>query len=216
MPGLAVFDVDHTITRHSTGRRLVQCGLRARVFRVTELLALPYHYLRYRAGKVDVDRAIRSIARLKGRSLAELQQLALTCFETRVRADIMAEARTCIQAHARAGDTLAIATSSLGLIVRPLAQELQVANVLATELAFEEGIATGALATKPCFGEEKRDRVLSLAKALGVPSSAVTFYSDSHLDLPLLREVGNPVVVNPDRRLLAEARQRGWDIASFT
>jgi hypothetical protein len=40
-------------------------------------------------------------------------------------------------------------------------------------------------------------------------------YSDSASDLPMLRSVGNAVVVNPDAELLEIARQEGWRVMRF-
>ncbi|MBA3610362.1 MAG: HAD-IB family hydrolase, partial [Rubrobacter sp.] len=37
-------------------------------------------------------------------------------------------------------------------------------------------------------------------------------YADAISDLPMLEAVGNPVAVNPDRRLEASAKERGWRI----
>src|SRR5256885_2363061 len=37
-------------------------------------------------------------------------------------------------------------------------------------------------------------------------------YSDSFSDAPMLESVGNPVAVNPDRRLKRVAQSRGWPI----
>jgi hypothetical protein len=34
-------------------------------------------------------------------------------------------------------------------------------------------------------------------------------------DLPMLEEVGHPVVVNPDRELARIARERGWEVRQF-
>ena len=39
-----------------------------------------------------------------------------------------------------------------------------------------------------------------------------TFYSDSMNDVPLLEKVDHPVATNPDPRLRALARDRGWPI----
>jgi len=39
-----------------------------------------------------------------------------------------------------------------------------------------------------------------------------SFYSDSINDLPLLEVVEKPVAVNPDKLLLAEAKQRNWPV----
>src|SRR6185295_4577164 len=41
------------------------------------------------------------------------------------------------------------------------------------------------------------------------------FYSDSHNDLPLLLAVTNPVAIDPDPVLAAEALSRGWPITSW-
>ena len=38
------------------------------------------------------------------------------------------------------------------------------------------------------------------------------FYSDSQNDLPLLLRVTDPVAVNPDPALAAEAGKRGWPV----
>jgi phosphoserine phosphatase len=40
-------------------------------------------------------------------------------------------------------------------------------------------------------------------------------YSDSESDLPMLRLVGHPVVVNPDATLRRVAREEGWEILHF-
>jgi alcohol-forming fatty acyl-CoA reductase len=40
-------------------------------------------------------------------------------------------------------------------------------------------------------------------------------YSDSASDLPMLRSVGNAVVVNPDAELLEIARRAGWRVMRF-
>ena len=42
-----------------------------------------------------------------------------------------------------------------------------------------------------------------------------TFYSDSYNDLPLLERVTQPVAVDPDKQLAAEARRRGWAALSL-
>jgi phosphoserine phosphatase len=50
------------------------------------------------------------------------------------------------------------------------------------------------------------------ARALDWADVAVTFYSDSTNDLPLLERAHEPVATNPDPRLRAIAQARGWRI----
>ena len=40
-------------------------------------------------------------------------------------------------------------------------------------------------------------------------------YSDSASDLPMLRAIGNPVAVNPDRELAEVAAREGWRVMRF-
>lgn len=40
----------------------------------------------------------------------------------------------------------------------------------------------------------------------------MTHLTDSYTDLPLLLAVAEPVIVNPDPRLLREARRRRWPV----
>lgn len=235
---LVIFDVDHTITRSSTGRRLVECGRRAGLFSFRNLVVLPYYYLRYRMGKIDINELVRQFAKLEGHSETDLVDLAQGCYDLHVRGDIMREARDLVRRHQEAGDTVVFATSSLDIIVYPLARELGVTHVACTKIEFRDGMATGRLVGEPCFGEEKRRRVQALAADLaaqpppgdsaklsadttdrvdpsGILARAI-FYSDSALDLPLLEQVGTPIVVNPDLRLRRVAARRGWKHLEFS
>src|SRR5436305_5351749 len=54
-----------------------------------------------------------------------------------------------------------------------------------------------------------------LAQREGIDLAASYAYSDSASDLPMLRAVGHPVAVNPDRELLEVARREGWQVLRF-
>jgi len=64
-------------------------------------------------------------------------------------------------------------------------------------------------------GPEKATRVKELAAQRGIDLARSFAYSDSVNDLPLLELVGNPVAMNPDRRLALIARKRGYHILDF-
>lgn len=64
-------------------------------------------------------------------------------------------------------------------------------------------------------GEQKAAYVLNLMEDLKITKNHVTAYSDSHLDIPLLETAGNPIVVNPDRKLRKVSVSRGWRIFQF-
>ena len=49
----------------------------------------------------------------------------------------------------------------------------------------------------------------------GIDLAASYAYSDSESDLPMLKLVGNAVVVNPDAELSRIAREEGWRVITF-
>lgn len=57
--------------------------------------------------------------------------------------------------------------------------------------------------------------LLDYAGRHGVSLQDCAFYTDSMSDLPMLLEVGRPVVVAPDPRLAREARRRGWVVEDW-
>jgi hypothetical protein len=55
----------------------------------------------------------------------------------------------------------------------------------------------------------------TLAGREGIDLSESYAYTDSVTDEPMLRAVGHPVAVNPDRDLARVAREEGWPILTF-
>ena len=65
------------------------------------------------------------------------------------------------------------------------------------------------------YGPYKADAIRALASREGFDLAESYAYSDSITDEPMLRAVGNPVAVNPDRELARVARDEGWPIMRF-
>jgi HAD superfamily hydrolase (TIGR01490 family) len=132
-----------------------------------------------------------------------------------VRRRIYTEARELLAQRKTSGRQVVLATSSLDVIVRPLAEELGVDEVLAASFELAGDRFTGRLGGPPLFGVKKMRAVLEYIRQHGLTPDRCAFFSDSITDLPLLEVVGEPVAVNPDRRLRAVARRRGWRILRF-
>lgn len=65
-------------------------------------------------------------------------------------------------------------------------------------------------------GETKARYVDSLIETLGLPRAHITAYSDSHLDIPFLSAVGQPIAVNPDHTLDQHAKRCGWKVIKLS
>ncbi len=62
----------------------------------------------------------------------------------------------------------------------------------------------------PPTGESRASALFDYADAEGIDLAEAVAYADSASDLPMLEVVGFPVAVNPETRLAAIARKRGW------
>lgn len=215
MPGIDFFDVDHTITRRSSGARFIAAAIRQRLLPLRLLAIIPYYAFTYRYGLYRPRGYAGGFPYLRGVRRSELEAAAQLSFERGLKHDVYPEALSLIKERKSQGKTVALATSSLDFIVMPLAEYLGVEIVLATSFEFRDGMCTGMIRGAPLFRQEKRRRVLEYVNQSGVPRHECSFYSDSIYDLPLLEDVGNPVAVNPDFKLRRIAKTRNWSILDF-
>src|SRR3954453_20775280 len=79
----------------------------------------------------------------------------------------------------------------------------------------EDGLFTGELGGAFMYGEGKVEAISRFADEHGIDLDESFAYSDSASDLPMLRAVGHPVVVNPDEELARIAREQGWRVMRF-
>ena len=210
--GLDLFDVDHTITRHSTGGRFMMRAIARGIVPWRLAAMLPWYGMAYRLGLLSLRDREEAFPWLRGVSRDALEALAAETFRERVRGDVNPRVERLIRDRIAAGRHVVLATSSIDLIVAPLAAHLGVRDVIATEMEFVDGTATGRIAGRALFRGEKQRKVLAFIRAVGADARRCSFHSDSVYDLPLLEEVGEPVAVNPDFRLRRIAALRGWPI----
>lgn len=61
-------------------------------------------------------------------------------------------------------------------------------------------------------GERKNESILKALEGKNINWENSFAYGDSYSDLPVLEMVGNPVAVQPDKKLLPIATERNWEI----
>ena len=97
----------------------------------------------------------------------------------------------------------------------PLARHIGADAAIATQAKVDaSGRYTGEVEFYAA-GHGKVEAITKEAEKFNIDLQASYAYSDSVTDLPMLELVGNPVAVNPDRALLKEATERGWDVRKF-
>ena len=105
-----------------------------------------------------------------------------------------------------------ILSSALTTICRQMAENLNIDDIICSGLEVKNGYMTGRPLGHLCFGEEKAVRLKRYCEIFNFSLSEAWYYGDSISDLHALSVVGNPVCVNPDKKLKKAAKRRGWKI----
>jgi len=217
---LTLFDLDNTLlacdSDYEWGQFLVDRGVLERAEYEAQNAAF---YEQYKAGTLDIHEFLGFALRpLAAHTAAELERWRADFMAARIRPAMGAAARALVRGHLEAGDLCAVVTATNSFVTGPIAREFGVPHLVATEPEQAGGRFTGRVAGTPCFREGKIRRVEEWLAGQGRALREFAqsrFYSDSHNDLPLLERVTHPVAVDPDPKLAAVARARGWPSVSL-
>lgn len=213
MKRAALFDLDRTLVRVNTGRLYVQWRVRGGQMRVTDLVRVSWWTLQYTLGVIDADAVSRAAAAsIAGLDEAVFRRECERWVNDEVLPHVTAAARAELARRVDEGFLCALLTGSSPYVAEPVAAHLGVPHVLCTRMGVREGRFTGALEPPLCYGPGKVSKARAWAEEHGVDLTRSVFYTDSVSDLPMLEAVGEPRVINPDPRLFALARRRGWSI----
>ena len=214
---LAIFDLDNTLiagdSDHSWGEFLIDQGMvDPDVFKQKN----DQFYSDYQNGTLDIyayqEFALSPIVGIPMEELTIMHQQFMRDF---IGPMMLPKAQTLIADHASQGHTLLIITATNRFVTQPIADALNISNLLATEPEILEDRYTGKIVGTPCFQQGKVKRLNEWLTKTNTNSDVSYFYSDSANDLPLLETVDYPIAVDPDERLEKIASEKKWPIISL-
>ena len=118
-----------------------------------------------------------------------------------------------VRAHQALGHRTILITGALDFVVEPFRPLFD--EIVCAELGVEDGNFTGRLEQLPPIGEARALVLADYAESEGLKLEESMAYADSASDLPMLEAVGFPVAVNPEAKLAAIARRRGWHVETW-
>jgi len=218
-PRLALFDLDGTLLTGDTDVLwcdfLIEEGVLERsAFQAANAVIAE----RYARGAITpAEFCAFYAATLAGRSAAGWAPWRQRFVTAVIAPRLGAEALALVERHRAAGDRLVLTTATNRFLTEPIAERLGIGDLIASELELAGGVFTGrnAGALNMREGKVARLKAWLATEDLEAALSDATFYSDSINDLALLSAVGEPVVVDPDSRLAAEAARRSWPVLRF-
>lgn len=219
MKTAAFFDLDHTLIRRATPLALADTFRRRGLIRRRDIVRAAAWQLIFLVRGLGED-AVRKgacdgMVLLKDIPVVEIEEMLGDAMERVLGPLVYAEPLELLQEHRRRGDAAYVLSASLHEIVLHVALDLGFDGAIGSTCEIVDGVYTGK-PLQPCFGKYKAQALRELAEREQIDLARSTAYSDSHTDLAFLEAVGNPVAVNPDRRLRAIARERNWPVLAFT
>ncbi|HLM28410.1 MAG TPA: HAD-IB family phosphatase [Acidimicrobiales bacterium] len=146
--------------------------------------------------------------------IAQLDDDAAEMFSHLLLAKSFPAAIRRVREHRRLGHRTVLITGALDFAIGPLRPLFD--DVVCARLDTRpDGTYRGELVDVPPTGEARASVLADYATGHDFDLAEGVAYADSTSDLPMLEAVGFPVAVNPETRLAALARKRGWLVEHF-
>jgi HAD superfamily hydrolase (TIGR01490 family) len=217
--GAVFFDLDRTLMQGSSayqfGRAAYQAGMLSR----RQLASDGWANIRFRLrGSTDENsQALRDriSSSLAGTRVLDMNRLGAPVL-ARVLPRVYPGMLELAHQHQDAGRRAYIVTAASQELAQILAEVLALDGGIGSQFSeVRDGVYTGRPTGLFVYGADKARAIEQLAARERIDLAESYAYSDSSSDLPMLRAVGHPVVVNPDRELLRVAREHGWQVLRF-
>jgi HAD superfamily hydrolase (TIGR01490 family) len=216
-PRCAAFDLENTLIASNVVESYAWLATRhleraERVRLVAGLLAEGPRLLRLdRRDRSDFLRAF--YRRYEGAPVDRLRFDSYELFTDLLGLRAFPDAIARVRRHRALGHTTLLITGALDFVVEPLRPLFD--EIVCAHMAERDGKLTGELTDSPPTGEARALLLDEFARAHGLTLGDTVAYADSTSDLPMLEAAGFPVVVNPEAKLAAIARRRGWFIENW-
>lgn len=213
----AAFDLEHTIL--SSNVVTTYAWLASRRLPTGEKLRFAAQLLADAPGLLRMDRRDRSdflrsfYRRYEDAPVDQLDTDTVEHFNQLLMANAYPAALRRVREHRKLGHRTVLITGAMDFVVAPLAPLFDdiVCTAMST-ITDDDGVVryTGRLTQVPPTGESRAQALFDYADDNGFDVTEAVAYADATSDLSMLEAVGFPVAVNPEARLAALARKRGW------
>lgn len=214
----AFFDLDGTLVAGFTAVILTRERFRSRDMGIGELITMIAAGLNHQLGRLEFEELITKASQaLRGRALSDLHEIGDRMFVQQIEKRIYPEMRELVHAHMERGHTVVLSSSALTLQVEPVARFLGIASTLTNRFEVDENdVLTGEVVRPILWGPGKANAVQKFAADNDIDLKQSYFYADGDEDVALMYLVGNPRPTNPEGKMAAVARRRGWPILRFS
>jgi HAD superfamily hydrolase (TIGR01490 family) len=216
VPAVAFFDIDNTLLRGASLFHLARGMHRNRLISNRDIARFAWkarHFARRgeNLSHLDTIRS-RAIQLASGVPVVRIEELALEIYERYTESALWPESVALARQHLAQGHQVWLLSATPQVLAGLIAERLGLTGAVGTQLIAENGHYTGEFDGPLMHGARKAEAAAEISADAGADLADCSAYSDSSNDLPLLRSVGHPAAVNPDRELRAHAVAEGWPV----
>jgi len=216
--GAAFFDIDGTIYDGVISIDFLIYLLKSKKIKlrgIVKMWKFLYYYILDRFNLMDRLNVNKKIyVTIIGWKVQEVNQAAKEFYYEVGAKKIYPKARQLIDEHIRNKNKVVAVTSELKNIVTPLKKDLKLDKLFGTEVGSNNGKFNGFLHLLP-IGKNRAVLIRNYCKFNSIDMKKSYAYSDHHSDIAMMNLVGNPVAVNPDKKLRRYAKNKSWKTITF-
>lgn len=212
----AFFDVDETMVRGATAFWAAKEMFRRKFFGLKDLVYAARQTLRYvlfgENQKKIGDFANRAAQVVAGNSVEELREVGNYLYDRHFVDKMYKSTYQRALWHLEQGHQVWLVSATPWIVAEVFAERLGLSGGIGTKTKVDDGLLIGEIDGAIIHGETKVQAIKQIAEKNDIDLRASWAYSDSANDIPMLSAIGNPVAVNPDRRLAKYAKTKGWQV----
>jgi len=215
---LAVFDLEHTLIASNVVD--TYAWLASRHLSVPKRARFVAELVREGPSLLALDRRDRGdflrsfYRRYEDAPLAVLEDDSWELFHEQLLTKSFPAGFARVREHRRLGHRTLLITGALDFVIAPLRPLFD--DIICARMGEHDGYLSGRLEDLPPIGEARALVLVDYAAEHGLSLEESVAYADSASDLAMLEAVGFPVAVNPESRLAAIARRRGWHVEHWS
>jgi len=216
---VAIFDFDGTLYKKETFQLMMDHMKNHPIYRKNYnrffLSILPI-YISYKLKLYPEDKMRERSMQLYISAFGNISQDQLTSyfneFAKIMKADFNNEVISRLEQHLQDEVYTMLVSGAYTTFLKSVTNDFTFDTIIGTEIPIKDQMINQNKHIYHIQGKRKNESILETLQEENIDWNNSFAYADSYSDLPVLELVGNPVAVQPEKRLLAIAKDRNWEI----
>jgi HAD superfamily hydrolase (TIGR01490 family) len=210
---ISAFDLDYTLIQGNSSASFCKYLYQQGAIPFSTIVHSILYSLRHRFFGMTLSELHESVfdKLLRGKPLETLEKYVDKFVHEYLQESLYMPAVVRLRRAQQLGHYTMILSNAPSFLVKRFAKALGVNSYHATEYATDENNCFQKI-KQILEGKDKAQLLKEVAKKLGIFLEHITSYSDSVLDIEFLEAAGNPIAVNPDKKLRAISLKNDWSI----